>query len=309
MGYYVASPDDEDRKGSQQLSREADHLLELLNKVADEREAVRRNLYYFHDLIDSFESQIAEYDTLISRAQSALVRITGILEECAYFPAVSPVVDYSTDLAWIEDTWLCSSSNSAVLGEAEMHWLTGHPQNALNAVSSILTKNPNIDWYDAMKCRLFMAAILHSSGVHDESSYIVDNVLRRCEEHCVSDHVQARELSGVSYFIKGKDMMVQQNWKAAYQSFAHALHTPGYQDKAQKYQREAVRNHMREKFGRGQRPLLQVHPLDVTELPLSQTSRANEDCVSLISPGQIYPDQESTRDEPDYLSRPCTKAS
>ncbi|GAD91763.1 hypothetical protein PVAR5_0337 [Paecilomyces variotii No. 5] len=237
---YMAVPNHEDRKGSEQLSHDAEQLLELLDKIADERDTVRRNLNYVHDLIDSMESQLTGYDTLISQALSSLMQITEILEELACSPVSSPVTDISTDLAWIDDTWLCSSTSSTALREAEISWLTGHPQNALDTASSILTNNTSLDWDESMKFRLLMAAILLSTGVHHESSYIVDNVLRRCDEHFVSHHVQATELSGVASFIKGKHMMIQQNWKAAYQAFANALQTPGYQAKAQKYQREAV---------------------------------------------------------------------
>lgn len=295
---YEPVPNHEDKKRSKQLSQDAVQLLELLDQIAYERETVRHDLDYVHELIDSLESQLTGYDTLISQAQSDLMRITGILEEFACFPAVSPVADIGTDLAWIEDTWLCSSTNSALLREAEMSWLTGYPQSALNAISSVLTKNTGLDWDEAMKFRLLMAAILYSTGVHHESSYIVDNVLRRCEEHFVLHHVQAKEVSGVASFIKGKLMMTQQNWKAAYQAFADALQTPGYHAKAQKYQREAVRNHMREKFRREQHSPLQKHDSDITGLQSSQTSRTNPE---RMSPTQTYPGQECTRDEPEFF--------
>ncbi|RJE24297.1 hypothetical protein PHISCL_03352 [Aspergillus sclerotialis] len=154
-----------------------------------------------------------------------------------------PHVEASTDLAWIEDTWLCSCQNSVFLGEAEEQWKNGRPQQALIIAERVLSSKPNLKEADKLKCRLFIAALVHYGGKHEESNKLVDDALRMIQQQqCLINYAQAREVRGIAHFIQGKNLMGLKKWNLAYWTFSQTLYTPGYHSKAQYLQKEAIGN-------------------------------------------------------------------
>lgn len=233
-------------KSKPQLSPDAKQLLILFNQLADERSRLLQDLHYALETIDTLDTQLAEYDCLLEKAQARLLERTDISKPRLPAEAHKPQVKPGADLAWIEDTWLCSCQNAPFLREAEDKWKDGRPQHALITASRAHSNNPPLKIADKMKCQLFIAALVHYGGKHEESNERVDSVLRMIQEQQQIDYAQAREVCGIAYFIQGKNLMGLEQWHLAYWAFSKALYTPGYHSKAQSLQKEAIANCQRE---------------------------------------------------------------
>jgi tetratricopeptide (TPR) repeat protein len=229
-------------KAKPQLSPEGRQLLVLFNQLADERNRLLQDLRYALDTINVLETQLAEYDCLLEQAQSRLSGRTDLTKPRISAEAQKPQVEPSTEVAWIDDTWLCSCQNSAFLGEAEAQWKAGRPQQALIAASRALSSHPYLELADKLKCRLFIAALVHYGSKYEESNERVDSVLRTIQEQPPANYAQAREVRGIAHFIRGRNLMGLKEWHLAYWSFSKALYTPGYHSKAQNLQKEAIGN-------------------------------------------------------------------
>lgn len=223
------------------LSPDARQLLILFNQLADERNRLLRDLRHAADTIDILDSQLAEYDCLLQDAQSRLAERTDFSK-----PRLAtddkPQLDTNTGLGWIEDTWLCSCHNSTLLREAESQWKGGRPQQALITVSRALSTNSDLELADVLKCRLFIAALVHHGGKYEESNERVDSALEMIQEERTMNFAQAREVRAIAHFIKGKNLMGLEEWNLAYWAFLKALYTPGYHAKAQDFQKVAIAN-------------------------------------------------------------------
>lgn len=223
-------------------SLEGRQVLIMLNQLTEERDTLRQCLHFALETIDILDTQLTEYNSLLGNAQTRLSERTELSNPHPTTDVHKPQVKTSTDLAWIEDTWLCSRQNSALLGEAEEQWKGGRPQQALILVQRVLSSNSNLEAADELKCRLFMAALVHYGGKHEESNTLVDTALRMTQDQCPMTYSQAREIRGIAHFIQGKNLMGMKRWHTAYWAFSKALYTPGYHSKAQFLQKETIAN-------------------------------------------------------------------
>ena len=229
-------------KAKPHISPEGRQLLLQFNQLAEERDRLLQDLRYALDTIDILNTQLAEYDCLLEKAQSRLSERTDLSKPRLTNEPHKPQVEASSEVAWIEDTWLCSGENSALLGKAENQWRNGRPQQALIAVSHILSTHANLELADKLKCHLFIAALMHYGGKHKESNERVDSALRMIQEQPQVNYAQAREIRGIAHFIRGRNLMGLQEWQLAYWAFSKALYTSGYHSKAQYLQKEVIGN-------------------------------------------------------------------
>ncbi|RMJ22124.1 hypothetical protein PHISP_07008 [Aspergillus sp. HF37] len=214
-------------KAKPQLSPEGRQLLILFNQLADERNRLLQDISHALDTINVLETQLAEYDCLLEQAQSRLSGRTDLSKPRISADAHKPQVDSSTELAWIDDTWLCSCQNSALLGEAESRWKAGRPQQALIAASRALSSHPCLELADQLKCGLFIAALVHYGSKYEESNERVDSVLRTIQEQPPANYAQAREVRGIAQFIRGRNLMGLEEWHLAYWLFRRLCIRPG----------------------------------------------------------------------------------
>lgn len=227
-------------------SLEEGQAIIMLNQLTEERDTLRQCLHVALETINFLDTQLAEYNSLLENAQTRLSERTELSKSHTTTGMHKPQVESSTDLAWIENTWLCSRQTSAVFGEAEEQWKGGRPQQALILVQRVLSSNSNLGTADELKCRLFMAALVHYGGKHKESNKLVDTALRMIQDQRRMTYSQAREIRGIAHFIQGKNLMGLRRWHMAYWAFSKALYTPGYHSKAQFLQKEAIDNSKRD---------------------------------------------------------------
>lgn len=223
-------------------SLEEKQVFVMLNQLTDEKNRLRQCLHIALETVDILNAQLAEYDSLLEKAQSRLSERTELSKPHTTTDVHKPQIETNTDLAWIEDTWLCSYQNAALLGEAEEQWKGGQPQRALILAERALSSKSDLEPADRLKCRLFMAALVHYGGEYEESNELVETALRMIQEQRPMPYSQAREVRGIAHFIQGKNLLGLERWNLAYWAFSQALYTPGYHAKAQHLQKEAISN-------------------------------------------------------------------
>ena len=202
-------------------------LKEAFARVLDQRDAARQDLKYALDTIKELERHNEVLNSLLTQVQEVLeVRRASSMESLVD----PPNVEVNPDTAWIDNTWLCSSTHDFLLGKAEEEWKLGNPQRTINMMFE-LTNNHEIDFEGRMLCRLLVAAVFHSSGKIEQSMDFADDVLKSCELHRRAT-IEKRQVTGIAQFIRGKNFMSTGNWSRAYWAFSRATATPYYQAKA-----------------------------------------------------------------------------
>ena len=227
-------------KSTPHMSPELRELLILFNQLANEGKMLSQCLHFALETIEILDTQLVEYDSLLAEAQSRLSGRTELSYPHTATETRKPHVEASTDLAWIENIWLCSCQSSVFLGEAEEQWKSGRPQQALIIAERVLSSKPNLKEADKLKYRLFIAALVHYGGKYEESNELVDDALRVIQHQCLINYAQAREVRGIAHFIQGKNLMGLKRWNLAYWAFSQALYTPGYHSKAQYLHKECI---------------------------------------------------------------------
>lgn len=225
------------------LSPEARRMLNTLNELADEKDRLTQDLAHAVDTIKTLQDQLAEYDFLLKQAQSRLAQratLSSRSDNRRPQSRGSTADTTSNDQDWIQNTWLCLSEDSKLLGEAENTWKSGHPQRAINALSLILSTRGNLSLADKFKCQLLMAAIFHCDGNYDGSNQLLNTVLEKTQDRLIPNYTHTMELAGIARFIQGKNFMARGDWNEAFWSLTRALYTPGYHGKAQQLQDEAM---------------------------------------------------------------------
>ncbi|KAL2011146.1 hypothetical protein VTN00DRAFT_3864 [Thermoascus crustaceus] len=261
------------------LSPGCKRLLALFTKVADERDKLRRDLGYALDTVEALEAQNAEYNFHLTQAQAHLVERQKNNQQWTAADSQRPIVEVTTEVAWIEDTWLCSLSNADLLGEAEMHWKKGYPHWTSSTSSCPCT-------LISISRTILNTAFSLQRGVQQVGS-VRGRRLKNRRRHRIAYYRQARELGGIARFIRGKNLMALKPWDSAYWFFSRAPHTPGYHVKAQQLQ--AMENPMRGGVFRSGPELPKVNfALGTTGIPTTPPSTlVPESWVSPQSEGEI----------------------
>lgn len=196
------------------------------------------------DTIDLFKGQLAEYDVLLAHAQcrvaeptpSAFQVETQTLGQTSF--ASSP--EMKPTRVWIDDLWLCNTSENTPLQEAEAYWKNGSPQCALEIVSQAIDSNPFLSPSEEIRCRIFAAAVFHSTGNYNESNRRISIVLKTIARYTRLDEPRSGELTSIAHYIQGRNLMELGEFTDAYYSLSRALGTPGYHTKARDYQKNSV---------------------------------------------------------------------
>lgn len=205
---------------------------------------LEQNLRQAIDTIDSFKAQLAEYDVLLAHAQCRVAEPTppAFQAETQLLSQTNSVLSpkMKSTRVWIDDLWLCNSSDNTPLQEAEAYWKNGSPECALKIVSQAIDSNPFLSPSEEIRCRIFAAAVLHSTGDFDESNRRLVFVLKTIAEFTRLDELRPGDLMSIAHYIQGRNLMELGELTDAYYSLSRALGTPGYHTKARDYQKNTV---------------------------------------------------------------------
>ncbi|KAJ5746286.1 hypothetical protein N7520_011468 [Penicillium odoratum] len=196
--------------------------------------------------VDSLRDQLAEYDVFLAHSQC----------RAAISPSPPPAFQVGTQSAeqistnisprmkyprvWIDDIWLCNAPENSPLQEAEPYWKNGNPQCALEIVSQAIDSNPFLSPAEEIRCRIFAAAVFHSTGNVEESNRRLGIVLQTVARSTRLGEQRAGELSSIAHYILGRNLIELGEFTDAYYSLSRALGTRGYHSKARDYQKNAV---------------------------------------------------------------------
>lgn len=220
------------------------YLYSQFVKLTDENAKLRLDLHEFTDQITDLRAQLAEYDFLLAHAQARAMHSAPTAFQVDERPTPLPTSPLSPTShptpAWIEDIWLCSESGIRCLREAERQWQEGRPDLALEIASNAISSDPFLTPCEEMRCRVFVAAALHSLGRYEESNQRLDLVLQMISCHYMFEGPQSQDIVGIAHYIQGKNLMGLEQASEAYWSFSRALSIPGYRDKTRGLQQQAV---------------------------------------------------------------------
>ncbi|KAJ5178260.1 uncharacterized protein N7500_000959 [Penicillium coprophilum] len=201
-------------------------------------QALSRAINAVHDL----QARLVEHDLMLAHTISSNpTLVTPLFQLDSQFQSnilrtVSPSKIMSTS---INDIWLCSYSSSLLLG-AEERWQQGDPELAIELASRVISHNPFLCELDEMRCRLFIAAVQHSLCQYEESMTSLEPVVQMNMCYAVLNNPESSIIAGITYFIKGANLMKFERFPEAYWSLSQALDIPGYSEKARELQREAI---------------------------------------------------------------------
>lgn len=218
--------EEEESASPDSLSVYGSVLLETFNRVADQRDAARRDLSFAIETVHELKTHISGLNHLLLKAQRELEKREAL--KCKQKPQAEPTPQGK----WIENTWLTEPSFGFLLHDAEKEWENGNPQGTLDLMPRCLGSD-DLDFEGHMMCRLLMAAVFHRTHNTDQSMQFAEDVLKRCESHYQKDPIQAGEIAGIAQFLRGKIFMSEGNWTHAFWAFARATSNPRYKAKAQ----------------------------------------------------------------------------
>jgi hypothetical protein len=217
-------------------------LLSMIDRLSNERATLHQDLSEAAETITSLKAQLAEYDLLIAHLQSRTHMSTPPTPHMDDIQK-SPKAGADT---WIADIWLSSDSELGLLAEAERQWHDGNPEIAMDIVSRTICTDPFLPPVEEIRCRIFVAAVLHSLGRYEESNKRVDVALQMLSRHYLFDSSHTRHFTGMAHYIRGRNLLTLKEFTEAYWSLARALCTPGYHTKTRHYQRKAIEDFTRE---------------------------------------------------------------
>ncbi|KAJ5811663.1 hypothetical protein N7474_007964 [Penicillium riverlandense] len=218
-------------------------LLPMIDRLSNQRATLQQDLSEASETISSLRAQLAEYDLLVTHLQSRTHMSTT--------PPTPHTDDIQTSIqegpdTWIANIWLSSDNESGPLAKAEQQWQDGCPDFAMDIVSRAICTDPFLPPVEEIRCRIFVAAVLHSLGRYEESNKRVDVALQMLSRHDLFDSSHTRHFTGVAHYIRGRNLLTLKEFTEAYWSLARALCTPGYHTKSRHYQRKAIEDFTRE---------------------------------------------------------------
>jgi len=205
-------------------------ILQLIH----ERNTLLTELQYAHSTITELTSQCIETERLCTLAQNALKdRPTPTKPKAATpFPSTPRPTNKARNpqpSSWICETWLLlTTTTPSLLGPSETAWSTGHPQHALNHLSTLLSR-PNLLPHDRINAKLLRAAILHTWEQTDGALNYADEALGMARRH------QLWGLAGKAQFFRGLCFLDHGSVADAGWCFTLAAHTEGYAKLVQRY--------------------------------------------------------------------------
>ncbi|KAJ5102024.1 hypothetical protein NUU61_004246 [Penicillium alfredii] len=253
------------RRSKKNQSSDPRPVFFTLGQLTTEKMKLQQDLYEAVDTITSLRAQLAEYDFLLAHFQSresepAFAELQ--LEETpssSHSSQISPKT--STIPTWIDDIWLCSGNDSP-LKDAEDQWEDDCPEFALSIASHAICSDPFLSPAEEMRCRVFVAAVLHSLGRYEESNQRVEVLLQMISRHYLFDGPHSKDITGIAHFIQGRNLMALNQVPEAYWSLSRALSTPGYHTKARDYQKKAIEEFTRNEAANGSAsPTVSLRPL------------------------------------------------
>ncbi|KAJ6102359.1 hypothetical protein N7486_004786 [Penicillium sp. IBT 16267x] len=237
------------RKGKDSTSSKTEELNPDLKikQLTAQISNLEQNLHQSIHTVDLLKAQLAEYDVLLAHAQCRVAEPTPPAFQLETQPlgqtrsALSPQMNkMNSTRVWIDDLWLCNASENTPLQEAEAYWKNGSPQCALKIVSQAIDSNPFLSPSEEIRCRIFAAAVFHSTGHFDESNRRLSIVLKTIARCTRLDEPRPGDLISIAHYIQGRNLMELGEFTDAYYSLSRALGTPGYHTKARDYQKNAV---------------------------------------------------------------------
>ncbi|KAJ5938965.1 hypothetical protein N7466_002099 [Penicillium verhagenii] len=231
-----------DKKSNSSKTEETDPIIKVIQLTA-QVVSLEQNLKQAIDTVHSLKAQLAEYDVLLAHANCRVAESTPpafhIEAHSSNQTSSILIPKMSPTRVWIDDLWLCNAADNTPLQEAEAYWKNGNSQCALEIVSQAIDSNPFLSPAEEIRCRIFAAAVFHSTGHFEESNRRIGIVLQTMEKWTRLNRPQD-DLISIAHYVQGRNLMELGEFTDAYYSLSRTLCTPGYHTKARDYQKNAI---------------------------------------------------------------------
>ncbi|KAJ5945621.1 hypothetical protein N7454_002460 [Penicillium verhagenii] len=193
-----------DKKSSSSKTEETDPIIKVIQLTA-QVVSLEQNLKQAIDTVHSLKAQLAEYDVLLAHAN------------CRVAEPTPPAFQIKAH----------SSNQTSSIQIPKMS-----PTRAIDS-------NPFLSPAEEIRCRIFAAAVLHSTGHFEESNRRIGIVLQTMEKWTRLNQPQD-DLISIAHYVQGRNLMELGEFTDAYYSLSRTLCTPGYHTKARDYQKNAI---------------------------------------------------------------------
>jgi hypothetical protein len=212
-----------------------------------------RALKEANDTVFEQEKLLAEYDCLLAHSQArekdCKVKSFRPDQSIPITPgALSPKLN--TNSYWIQDHWFCMNHGIECLRIGECHWGNGNPALALEHVTSFIAagsfhRDIYLDPLQELRCRLFIAALLHCFEIYEESNERICAIKRliATDNMEIGQHLSettSNDIIGIAHYIQGRNLKELGRFSEAYLSFSRALEVPYYHEKARAIQEQLI---------------------------------------------------------------------
>ncbi|KAJ5356656.1 hypothetical protein N7517_011265 [Penicillium concentricum] len=213
-----------------------------LDQVSREKAELEQELSRAINAVYDLRTRLVEHDFMLAHTTSSNpTLVIPPFQFDSQSPSDIPRTISPTEITptSIDNIWLCSYSG-LLLVDAEERWQRGDPELATELASQVISHNPFLCELDEMRCRLFIAAVQHSLCQYEESMTSLEAVVQINTCYAVLDNPESSIIAGITYFIKGMNLMKFERFPEAYWSLSRALDIPVYSEKAREFQREAI---------------------------------------------------------------------
>ena len=210
-----------------------------LTPESDFNNQTQQDLDNAQDEITELKKRLAEYDAILHLSNSLGPSASPPSPLQCPRPTIPPPPQTQT---WLEDLWLCTDNTSRSLQKAERHWHLGYPLLALESITKAISSDPFLSYQETITCSLFAAAVQHSLARYAASSKQIAAAFSMLAREDLFDDNEPRtkELTGIAYFLQGRNLDVAGDLEAAYLSFSRAQGMPEYFHKAREFQQNVV---------------------------------------------------------------------
>lgn len=207
-------------------------------KLAELEQELSRAINAMYDL----QMRLAEHDFMLAHTTSSNpILVILPFQFNSHSLSDNPRTISPTEITptSINDIWLCEYSGSLLI-DAEERWQCDEPELAMELASQVINQNPFLCELDEMRCRLFIAAVQHYLCQYEDSMMSLETVMQINTCYGVLNNPESSIMAGITYFIKGMNLMKLERFPEAYTSLTRALHIPGYSEKAREVQKQAI---------------------------------------------------------------------
>ncbi|MCJ1283336.1 hypothetical protein MMC26_002664 [Xylographa opegraphella] len=195
-----------------------------VKQLAAERDTLRAKLNVANSVLEEQQRMIDHQETMLNEAHALLSHV--LFRGDSEAVSAGPSYDRTSNPEWINVTWLSLPVNRALLGRTEEAFRRGARQEALNSISTILSRN-DLRPVERVYAKLLLSELLRSSGNLTASLLHTDQALE------IARGLHDYRLGTVVQFYRGLCFLHLNRYTDASWCFIYAMDTKDYKEQVE----------------------------------------------------------------------------